>query len=132
MRRRLAMPARTLTLAALAAALLLAAGCGGDAKKLVGTWALDLGKIGEMAQDYSVTWTFAPDGTGAIDTRQPATQDTPPPQSVKFDWKIEDKQIVLSIPEAGVTQELDYEFLEDGTLSMKAGGQPAMKYTRVE
>lgn len=135
MRRRLATPARALTLltlAALAAALLLAAGCGGDARKLVGTWQLDLGKIGEMAQDYSMTMTFNRDGTGTMQTNQTVTQDMPATQSVNFEWEIEDKQLVLSMPDQSMSQKADYEFQKDGTLSIKVAQGPAMKYTRVE
>jgi hypothetical protein len=129
------MPARSLTLltlGALAAALLLAAGCGGDAKKLVGTWQLDLGKLGEMAQDYSVTMTLNRDGTGIKNTSQTFTADMPPTQSQKFDWEIKDKQLVMSAPDASMTQKADYEFQKDGTLSLKVGEQPAMKFTRVK
>lgn len=132
MRRRLAMPARTLTLGVLAAALLLAAGCGGDAKKLVGTWQLDTRMIGEKAQDYSVTMTFASDGTGTINSTYPVPPDmaAPPPQ--KFEWAIEDGQIVMSAPDQSETQKTDYEFQKDGTLSISTPQGPAMKLTRVE
>jgi len=132
MRTRLAMPARTLTLAVLAAALLLAPGCGGDAKKLVGTWQLDTRMIGERAGDYSVTMTFASDGTGTINTSQPVAPGTPAPQPVKFEWEIKGEQIVMSMPDVGNTQKMTYEFHEDGTLSLRAGQQQPMKLTRVE
>jgi hypothetical protein len=132
MTRRLATPARTLTLGVLAAALLLAAGCGGDAKKLVGTWQLDTRMTGEKAQDYAVTMTFASDGTGTINSTYPVPPDmtAPPPQ--KFDWEIEGEQLVMSIPDAGTPQKMGYEFQKDGTLSLSAGQQPPMKLTRVQ
>ena len=154
MRRRLAMPARSLTLltlGALAAALLLAAGCGGDAKKLVGTWQFDTGMTGEKAQDFSATMTLNSDGTGTMEATQTITEEMPATQSQKFEWEIKDKQFVISMPDQGVPQkadgsmpdegasqkadngfQADYEFQKDGTLSISIPEGPTMKYTRVE
>ena len=141
MRRRLAMPARALTLltlGALAAALLLAAGCGGDAKKLVGTWQLDTGKVGEKAQDYSVTMTLNSDGTGMMEMNQTVTTDTPATRSQKLEWEIKDKQLVISLSVEGAPQtadaelKVDYAFGKDGTLTLSSPDGPTMKYTRVK
>jgi hypothetical protein len=138
MRRRLAKPARTLTLGVLAAALLLAAGCGGDARKLVGTWQLDLRKVGEMAQDQSVTMTLNRDGTGTMQATQSVTQDMPATQSADFKWEIKDKQLVISMPDPSASQtadteiKADYAFGKDGTLTLSSPDGPTMKYTRVK
>ena len=141
MRRRLAMPARALsllTLGALAAALLLAAGCGGDAKKLLGAWQLDTGMTGEKAQDFSVTMTLNSDGTGTMEATQTITEEMPATQSQKFEWEIKDKQFVISMPDQGASQkadngfQADYEFQKDGTLSISVPEGPTMKYTRVK
>jgi hypothetical protein len=141
MRRRLATPARALsllTLAALAAALLLAAGCGGDAEKLVGTWQLDLGKVGEKAEDYSVTMTLNRDGTGMMAMNQTVTTDTPATQSQKFEWEIKNGQLVISLSAESAPQtadveiKADYAFEKDGALTLTTSDGPTMKYTRVE
>jgi hypothetical protein len=132
MERRLAMPARALFLGALAAALLLAAGCGGDTAKFFGTWELDLGRAADFAQGYSLTMAFRRDGTGTMTTTQAVDANLPPTQSVQFQWEIKGKQLVISVPDAGATQKMDYEFQEDGTLSLRAGQTPPMTYRRVE
>jgi hypothetical protein len=132
MQARLAAPARIVLLSVFAAALLLAPGCGGDTGKFFGTWELDLGMAGNLAQGYSMTMAFRRDGTGTMHVDQPATQGAPATQSIEFEWEIEGEQLVMSIPEAGVTQRSTYEFNEDGTLSLRTGQNPPMKYRRVE
>jgi len=132
MERRLAAPARALLLGALATVLLLAAGCGGDTGKFYGTWELDFGSAAALAQGYSLSWAFRRDGTGTIATNQSLDPNIPATQSVEFEWEIKGKKLVISVPDAGATQTMSYEFHEDGSLSLRAGDNPPLKYRRVE
>lgn len=117
---------------AVAAGLLLVTGCAGDRGKLVGTWSLDMSGAGEFAQAVSMTMTFDEDGTGTMKTSQTVDPEAPGVQTARFRWELEKGQVVISMREVGMTQKMDYEFDEDGALSLKAGQGPAMKYYRVQ
>ena len=117
----------------LVAVLALAAGCGGDSKRMVGSWTLDFGKAGEMLEDMpTITITFNSDGTGSQKTTQTFSQDLPGSMTQRFNWDIEDDKLVLEYLDTGLTHKMSYEFTEDGNLDLKMGRMPAMTYRRVE
>jgi hypothetical protein len=93
-----------------------------------------MGEAAQMMGGMSITVTYNDDGTGSMKTTQTFSTEIPATQAVDFEWEIEDGQIEMSYLEAGsgMVQKMRYEFDEDGALSLKMGGQPAMKYKRVE
>ena len=118
------------------AAVLWGSGCGGESRKFVGTWHLDLGRAGEMAEmeGFSLTMTFNDDGTGNLTSTQAFSADMPSSTGGPFQWEIQDGEIEISFSEGDIsmTQNMKYEFDEEGALTLKSGRQPAMKYRRVE
>jgi hypothetical protein len=118
------------------AAVLWGSGCGGEGKKFVGTWRLDLGRAGETAEmeGFSLTMAFNDDGTGTLTSTQAFSADMPGSTSGPFTWEIQDGEIEISFSEGemSMTQKMKYEFDEEGALTLTSGRQPAMKYRRVE
>ena len=126
--------ARALLAAMLMFSLLTAVGCGRERKKFVGSWRLEIPPMrGVMAGSSSLTMTFRDDGTGRVDGAQSLTPELPASQSQAFEWKISGDKLILSMPEAGVTQELLYEFKQSDELILRVSGRgPEQRYRRVK
>ena len=128
--------ARALLAAMLMFSLLTAVGCGRERKKFVGSWRLEIPPMrGVMAGSASLTMTFRDDGTGTMGAAQSLVPALPASQSQAFEWRISGDKLVISYPDAGVTQEVQYqyEFKQSDELILRVPGRgPEQRYRRVK
>ena len=126
--------ARALLAAMLMFSLLTAVGCGRARKKFVGSWRLEMPPMrGVMAGSLSHTMTFRDDGTGTMEAAQNLLPALPASQSQTFEWEISGDKVAISYRDAGVTQELLYEFKQSDELILRVPGRgPEQRYRRVK
>ena len=126
--------ARALLAAVLMLSLLTAVGCGRGRKKFIGSWRLEIPPMrGVMTGSASLTMTFRDDGTGTTEAAQSLLPASPASQSQTFEWEISGDTVAISYPNAGLTQELQYEFKQPDELILRVPGRgPEQRYRRVK
>lgn len=128
--------ARALLAAVLMLSLLTAVGCGRERKKFIGSWRCEIPPMrGVMAGSFTHTMAFRDDGTGTTGLAQSLSPELPASQSQTFEWKISGDKLVISYPDAGVTQEVQYqyEFKQPDELILRVSARgPEQHYRRVK
>lgn len=107
---------------AIIAAATLCVGCGGPAKRLVGTWELELEQPLPVGQEFSQTWTFRGDRTGTVKVTQNLTSEAPASQSMEFTWEVEEEQISIALAEVDQPMKINYQFEGDDALVLTPRG----------
>ena len=129
----MAMAIRVAGASVLAAALLLAAGCGREGDELIGRWIIDREQSGPIPEGKVTEITFREGGTGVGTIPEPVSTEAPGRVATTFGftWAVEDGQLAVHATSVGETrdQTVEYRIDEDGRLIITARGQET-KYRR--